>query len=221
MTIGTRTSKKVHEKVLLLLLVVCSVFLVPLDADASEPKEKLIQIQSAELNLAAENMRQEIKTHFRGTRYYGKLLGVNAQIKSRSSAVVRRIDRNSEYRRLERDIQKLNELAWELSEVYESAISKSLDGVGRPVVGNTGHVVDQLAAMIESTERLKFSFLSLSTSATIMPVLGEGQQFSEFDANIEVAPGVPPVSLDQTPTPGSQPLKLEAPKPVLRSVLER
>ena len=214
-------------------LVVCLFFALPFAVtSATEPYLiDEIRCQTNVIHSAAEDMHDEIKTHFRGTRGYGKLIGVNAQIKSRSAAILRRIDRNQCYRGMERDIAKLNQLSSELSDVYNDAMVKSNVGIGRMVVGSTDHVVDKMVGMIVLADSLKAA--SLGQGVVAEPAINLGQpQFagvSEFDPNIELAPAVSAPTVEQRLRPGyeappsleTQTLTIEGPKPVFRSVLEK
>jgi hypothetical protein len=230
--INTSSSIEISDVRLFALLAVCvTVLSMVAKTTATEPLINVIRCQASDLNCAAEDMRDEIKTHFRGTRCYRRLLGTNAQIKTRSAAVLRRIDRDPCYRGMKRDIAKLNELTCKLSEVYKTAIFKSNEGLGRPVVGGTDHVVDKLVGMIAIADRLNAASLVLSSAAEPAPGLSDSQviHVSEFDPNIDVAPGVPPVRIEQRlrpnyeqpPTLELEAPTLEAPKPVFRSVLEK
>lgn len=211
--------------------VCCAAALNGTTAVASDSLVNVVRSQAIELTCAAEDMRDEIKTHFRGTRCYGKLLAINARIKSRSAAIERRIDRNPCYRGMERDIAKLNELACELSEAYEVAMTKSNAGIGRPVTGSTCHVVDKLVGIISLADSVRAASVGLNAFAGASPEPGLSQiiHVSEFNPNIDVAPGVPPGSDENRLRPNqdrSASLKvttptLEGPKPVFRSVLEK
>lgn len=216
----------------LMRITICSaVLLVAPTGLASEPRVNVIRAQSSDLNCAAEDMQEEIKVHFRGTRCYRKLLGINSQIQTRSAAVLRRIDRNPCYRGMDRDIAKLNELACELNEAYKTAMAKSGEGVGRPVVGGTEHVVDKLTGMLVLADGLKATSLSILSTSNPVPDLIYPQILADSGSglNQDVAPGVPSVSNEHRLRPEYVPaLPLEtqtptrsAPEPVFRSVLEK
>ncbi|MFK7767164.1 MAG: hypothetical protein AB8B55_08070 [Mariniblastus sp.] len=107
---------------------------------------------AAELNCASDEMRDEIKTHFRKARYYGKMVGTNAQIRGRSAAVVRRLKRDPNYRGLCRDVKKLHELTCELESLYKEAILRARQGKDRPIFEDTCHVAAQVRAMHEMAD---------------------------------------------------------------------
>lgn len=88
----------------------------------------------------------------------------------------------------------------------------------RPVVGGTDHVVDKLVGMIAIADRLNAASLVLISAAEPAPGLSDSQviHVSEFDPNIDVAPGVPPVRIEQRLRPNyEQPPTLELNAPTL------
>lgn len=219
MNIGILNVRRQPQFCLLLAGMVIQFGLSP--AFGSESKEAIISSQSSELHELAIDMRDEIKTHFRGTRYYGKLLAVNARIKARSAAVNRRYLRDQDYRGLKRDVERLNEWAYELSDVYRLAFAHANTDARRPVAGDTRHVVDKMANMIVMTESLNSSMLHLRSPDPLPTgVTIEFNSIPEFDPNQDVAPDVPPVDqpsrFDVEGSPAE--LELESPEQTARTL---
>ena len=186
----------------LFAIVACCIFAVN-PTSAHEPNGALVYGHANELKCAAVDMRYEIKTHFRGTKCYRKMLGAASQIETRSAAVTRRTRRNACYRGMGRDVSKLNELVCELNKLYETTMRLNLRGANRKcVAGETVHVAEKLALMRELADCMNAASLGHVTSYISQPV----QVFSpvsptpnvptlifpEYDPNFDVAPAVTP-----------------------------
>lgn len=118
-----------------LMTASCSSLLI---ADQPAESEPLICQCIEDLRCATIDMKDEIKTHFRGTRGYGRMLATNALLRVKAAAIQRRLNRDLCYRRLERDVARLNELACELQERFDEILACS--SYNRPVCGDVGHV---------------------------------------------------------------------------------
>jgi hypothetical protein len=176
--------------------------------DAHEPNGAIVYAQAIELNCAADDFRDEIKTHFRGTKCYGKMLSTAARIRSRSAAVKRRTGRNSCYRGMNRDVCKLEKLVCELNKLYETTMQNNLRGVNRKcVAGETVHVAEKLAALTELADCMKAASKGLvgvattQTIHTLSPVSPPQPVptliFPEYDPNFDIAPPVTPPTQNQ------------------------
>jgi len=217
-------------------------------ASAHQPDSQVVYDQAIELRCAADDMRDEIKTHFRGTKCYRKMLGTALQIETRSAAISRRTKRNACYRGMDRDVAKVNELVCELTELYESTMRLNSAGIGRRcVVGETVHVVEKLSIMADLAGCMRLAADGLvalpvfATYSTAKPTLvPQTLIISEYDPNIDIAPGVtPPTQIEfqesyierpyptgqldhnqGTTLPSATPT-LNGPTPVYRSIIER
>ena len=110
----------------------------------ADHRSDVVRAHADKLQCAADNLRDEFKSHFKGTRKYGKLISLNAQIKSRAAAVERRVKRDPCYRTMDRDLKKLSELSCELAAVFEEALVLNARCEGRPIKGDTIHVTEQI-----------------------------------------------------------------------------
>ena len=100
-------------------LAVCSV-----DSVASQPESEQAICQCIdELCHATSDMKGEIKSQLRGTKGYGRMLATNAMLRTKTAAIQRRLNRDLCYRRLERDVARLNELACELQEQFDELLA--------------------------------------------------------------------------------------------------
>lgn len=175
-----------------------------------ESQPQFVQLKSEALQCAADDMRDEIKAHFRKSKVYGKMLSTNSRIKFRSGAIARRVKRNPCYSSMDRDLRKLDELVHELYELYEEAIDRSIRCLDKPIVGSTVHVAVKLGGMIELTHCIMAAAdgqveATIYPTSTIYPAnpldspssfetLNEfGSKFERYRPNIDVAPGVLPV----------------------------
>jgi hypothetical protein len=107
-------------------------------ADHPPASIDIICLKVEDIKCASADMKDEIKAHFRGAKGYGRMLGTNALIKAKASAIHRRVNRDRCYRQLEKDVARLNELACELQERFEEVLNCST--LRRPVYGELGHV---------------------------------------------------------------------------------
>ena len=185
-------------KLSILSMLACAMFAMPSNADASQ--STLILQHANELNCAGDEMRDEIKTHFRKARYYGKMLATSAQIRGRSAAVVRRVKRNPEYRGLCRDVAKLEKLTCELNSLYRETILRIQQGKDRPIFEDTCHVLD----LIENMQELSNCMILMAKGEVIVveeifiepatPLIQSPRPISNFPTivpNNEIAPSVP------------------------------
>ena len=173
-----------------------------------------VQLKAEALHCAAEDMRDEIKTHFPRSRVYRNMLATNARIKIRSAAVARRVKRDPCYGGLERDLRKLDEWVHELHCLFDEAIERNIQCLDKPIVGDIGHVADKIGGMIDLTHCImaaangQVEVILEPSIYSSQPALFEmpnefGSKFDRYRPNIDVAPGVPSV---EAPTP-----RLEAP----------
>ena len=89
-----------------------------------------------ELRCASIDMKDEIKSQLRGTRGYGRMLATNALLRTKAAAIHRRLNRDLCYRRLERDVARLNELACELQAQFDDILACATPR--RPVCADVG-----------------------------------------------------------------------------------
>ena len=167
----------------------------------------IIRRHAYDLQCVAVDLKDEIKAHFKGTPRYGKLLGTNAQIKSRAATIERRIKRDPYYRSLKRDLEKLDELTCRLNTVFDEALDKHAHGVGRPIKGNPIHVADRIVNMIEISRWMTAVYkgqVIVDYEPALPPVREFGpapqraipsrsefrSEFEPYDPNYDVAPGV-------------------------------
>lgn len=192
---------------------------------------QIIYDHSVEMRCAAEDMRDEIKTHFKGTNCYRKMLGTNTLIKLRSAAISRRVKRNPCYAGMDRDLARLNELLCEFGQLYETAIHLNAVGNSRCCIqGDASHVTNQLFFMADLANCMTAASQGLiftAAPANFSPVQ-PAIIVPEFDPNLQPAPGVTPATqnrlrLNYEPATSTQPVTplLEGPQPTTRSVLDR
>ncbi|MCP4776253.1 MAG: hypothetical protein GY880_18660 [Planctomycetaceae bacterium] len=180
--------------------------------------------QTAEqVERSAESLKDEIKANFKGSKKYGKLLSVVAKIKSRSAGWIRKVDRNADYRLPARDVEKIKNLAYELSSEYDAAIEYSRLGKGRPVQGSTVLAADQISILISLTEQLQFaSYTPSGIGAELVSeplAVPELLLVSPVDSEFGEAPGRP-VSGPGEPI-RREPETSTAPEPAMQSVWEK
>jgi hypothetical protein len=223
-------------------LATCSIVaafcaLVAGSAFGAEPNTQIVtnsQIiygHSLEMRCAAEDMRDEIKTHFKGTNCYRKMLGTNTLIKLRSAAISRRVKRNPCYAGMERDLARLNELLCEFGQLYETAIQLNAIGNSRCCIqGDASHVANQLFFMADLANGMTAASqgLILISAPTNFSPGQPANIIPDFDPNLQPAPGVTPATqnrlrLNYEPATSTQPVTplLEGPQPTIRSVLDR
>ncbi|MCP4095152.1 MAG: hypothetical protein GY748_02795 [Planctomycetaceae bacterium] len=180
--------------------------------------------QTAEqVERSAESLKYEIKANFKGSKKYGKLLSVVAKIKSRSAGWIRKVDRNADYQIPARDVEKMKNLAYELSSEYDAAIEYSRLGKGRPVQGSTVLAADQISILISLTEQLQFaSYTPSGIGAELVSeplAVPELLLVSPVDSEFGEAPGRP-VSGPGEPI-RREPETSTAPEPAMQSVWEK
>eukprot|EP01047_Picozoa_sp_COSAG01_P002695 COSAG01_NODE_73_length_28450_cov_1676.153645_13_plen_222_part_00 len=180
--------------------------------------------QTAEqVERSAESLKDQIKANFKGSRKYGKLLSVVAKIRSRSAGWIRKADRNADYRLPARDVEKMKNLAYELSSEYDAAIEYSRLGKGRPVQGSTVLAAEQISILISLTERLQFASYTptvLGAELVSEPLaVPELMLASPVDSEFGEAPGRPVFGPDE---PGARESESSVvPEPAMQSVWEK
>lgn len=127
------------------LAMIAITSLLASQAKADHSPQLMIAQDAKQLHCLADDMHDEIKTHFKKARGYGKLMGLNVQVRSKSAAIARRIKRNPCYKGLDRDLSKLGKLTCELTEKFDEILRT---GQCR-IQGDTFHVVEKLAQMNE------------------------------------------------------------------------
>ncbi len=180
-------------------------------ADQPAGPNDVISQHVEDIRCASLDMKDEIKTHFRGTRGYVKMLATNAVLRTKAAAIQRRVRRNSCYRRLEADVSRLNELACELQERFDEILECSTSR--RPVCGDVGHVQAKInairslaaCAQVETCHRLGLAvpaqYQLIAEPVFVEPTMAPG------------APVIQPIEM----TPYGQPV---LPQRNLKSVLE-
>lgn len=171
-----------------------------------------ICVQAEELACAAGDMKDEIKTHLCGAKGHAKMLGINALVRVKANAIQRRVKRNRCYRRLEKDVSRLDELVCQLQEQFEEVLACS--SPRRPVYGELGHVRAKLDSM-------RYMSLCLKAEACRrldrpVPVSVQRLLYQPSIAPYDMAPGEP-VLVEPHLVPEVQPV---LPQRSLKSVLE-
>lgn len=132
-------------KYLILAGLTCAVSItIPSNVIANDASALMIKQNAEAIRCVGFEMRDEIKTHFRHSKGYAKMLVVDAQIRVRSAAVSRRISRNPCYGGFDRDVQKLNDLTCELGLLCEQAVIRASRCLDRPIPGDTQHIADRI-----------------------------------------------------------------------------
>ncbi len=172
---------------------------------ATEAQMKFVEMNSEVLHLAAEDMRDEIKSHFSESKVYGKLLRTSSRIKCRSAAISRRVKRSDRYNGLERDLTKLDQLVHELDDLCQEAIEQSILCLDQPILGSTAHVVEKICHMIELTHCI-MAVADSPTKVKEIPVLMPrllppadsfdsnsryGSTYELYRPSVDIAPGLP------------------------------
>lgn len=167
----------------------------------------IIYQYAEEIRCAADDMKSEIKEHFRGTKGYGRMLGANAVVRAKAAAIQRRVRRDACYRRLEKDAAGLDKLVCELNERYLDILTCATPR--RPICGDTFHVEAKLARMRELSLCLQAEAcrrLGLAPPAVVLPAR----------TNYQPAPG-PVIVQPEILEPQIQPI---VPHNTMRSVLD-
>lgn len=162
-------------------------------ADQPAESDPIICQCIEELRCATIDMKDEIKTHFRGTRGYGRMLATNALLRVKAAAIQRRLNRNLCYRRLEKDVARLNELACELQERFDEILECST--FNRPVCGDVGHVqakIDNMRSLascvrIEACRSLGLAVPEQFIAPAFAPTMAPGAPIIE---PLEVVPSI-------------------------------
>lgn len=132
----------------LMLLIVASLFAVPGEVSAQSPAT-IILGNAKQIRNSADDVKDQVKAHFRGSKNYGKMLSASAQIKGRASTIVRRIKRDPYYKSLGKDLKKLDELTCKLNALFEEALIRAAKRLDDPI-GNTRHVARKIHSMLEA-----------------------------------------------------------------------
>lgn len=134
------------------LLILGVLAVVPSNADGQtytgvSARTQILLDHAAQLRCATDHMKDEIKTHFRRSRNYGKMLAANSRVKSRSAAIARRVKRDARYKKLGKDLQQLDEVVCQLNELFEDALIRAAKGIDKPILSDTHHVALKLYRM--------------------------------------------------------------------------
>lgn len=178
---------------------------------------------AVQMQRSTETLKTEVKANFKGARKYGKLLSVVAKIRSRSASMIRKVDRELDYRLPGRDAEKIKNLAYELGAEYDTALEFSKLGKGRPIEGATDLAADQISILITLAEQLQFvSNVTpgfeprVISRQTVSPEL---VVHAPYDPAVDEAPGRPESIQSESVRSESEPTVVL--EPVMRSVWEK
>ncbi|MEL7498443.1 MAG: hypothetical protein AAFN77_12600 [Planctomycetota bacterium] len=110
---------------------------------------------TCELDEATDALRDELKTHLRRVRGYGALVGLNAQIHGKAAAIGRRFERNPNYRTLDRDVARIEELAISMGQRLQAIID--CPATLERSVGDISCIVARTNQILDLTESLRIA----------------------------------------------------------------
>lgn len=154
------------------LIVVCH----SMTADGSpvdQIQKESILSQAGEMIGLADEVQNEIKTYLTRVRGHGKMRGLNSQVRGRTAAVIRRVQRNPDYSTLRQDLDKIVELTGRLNLSFAELGLSPIQGREAPGIGAADRVSARLARMSELASSMRAlksggsSPLSKSRSNTI------------------------------------------------------
>lgn len=159
-------------------LAVVTGFLAMPSSASAQSRASIIYGHAKDLKCAGDEMKDEVKAHFRRSRNYGKMIAASSQIRGKAAAIERRIKRDPCYRTLEKDVKKLDELTCKLNALYEEAMIRAAKCLDKPVLGDTRHVARKIHMMLDASRCMVLATHShyvalapeISTSPMFTPV---------------------------------------------------
>ena len=185
------------------------------DCRANDASQHIIVAHAESLILVADEIKHEIKKHCRGLKGYGKLFGVDAQIRGRAAAVVRRLKRDPNYSNLDRDLEKLTLLTVELDAEYEALIVHARQVRNEQAVMNTRHVKTKIVKARKIANSMR-----VARGGGLLPLVTENpdvQVDSEHNPQVDSARSISPIfgntSFQSESSRSTDRLRLTAPLP--------
>ncbi len=207
------TSSNLNRISIRSLLAIAAILVLPVssnfafaDGSANEQanthQKQVVALQAASLEQMSDQLRDEIKNHLKSSKNYRELLNATNRIRVRSASVVRKINRNSEYRGLQRDLDQVQEQMVELDAIGKELQAKSIRKIGSEI---PGHTISKLGlniqAMLSVADRMARG--EVIVAPVVEPIVGA---VPAYDPVFDVAPSFDPIF-----EPGNQPTQIESP----------